>query len=122
MAIDRIGKGPPGGPAPPEAARKPGVGEVERPFAPAPGSPTGAAPAARPEAAGPSALDRLRAGELDLDGYLDAKVDEATRHIAGLPPSELAAIKEALRDELALDPALADLVARATGQRPGPLR
>jgi hypothetical protein len=116
MGIDRIGKGSPG--APPEAAGAPPSREAERPFeAPAAARAANVAPVA--PAAG-SALERLRAGEIDLDGYLDAKVDEAVRHLAGLRPSELDAIRKTLRDQLATDPALSDLVLHATGKRPEP--
>jgi hypothetical protein len=66
------------------------------------------------------ALDRLRAGEVDLQGYLDLKVDEATAHLAALPPVELQALRDALRDRLATDPALVDLVRTATGFVPQP--
>jgi hypothetical protein len=142
MGIDRIGKGPPAPEASPSPVPDPergGAGPVkpgsgaERPFAAppvvAPASPplppSAAAPAgtvAAPPVAlgGASALERLRAGEIDLEGYLDAKVLEATRHLVGLPAAELLAIQQALRDELATDPALSDLVTHATGKRPGP--
>jgi uncharacterized protein (DUF2342 family) len=68
------------------------------------------------------ALERLRAGEVDVDGYLDLKVDEATAHLATLPPGELHALRSALRDRLATDPALVDLVRTATGGVPQPSR
>ena len=130
MPIDRIGKG--GGVPPPatpelekaeraekaekaEKASQPSKPEaIERPFAShlAPAATTPVSPAAS------SPLEQLRRGEIDLAGYLDAKVDEATRHLRGLRPHELEAIKSALRDELASDPGLADLVQRATGAAP----
>lgn len=119
MGIDRIGnKGPP---TPPPSGEIGGIASsparTERTFQ-VPGA-TASAPAVaatRPVAA----LDRLRAGEIDLDGYLDLKVDEATGHLASLPPVELAGIRGALRDRLASDPTLVDLVRTATGQAPKP--
>jgi hypothetical protein len=63
-----------------------------------------------------AALDELRAGRIDLAGYLDLKVQEATRHLQGLAPSELDSIRAALRERIAADPTLVDLVTAATGQ------
>jgi hypothetical protein len=59
-------------------------------------------------------LERLRAGEIDRDGYLDLKVDDATAHLSGLHPEELDAVKTVLRGQLASDPALVELVRQAT--------
>lgn len=67
---------------------------------------------------GASALERLRAGQVDLNGYLDLKVDEATAALSGLPKAELDTIRHALRTQLATDPTLADLVTKATGAVP----
>lgn len=63
-------------------------------------------------------LERLRRGEVDLDGYLDLKVHEATAHLKGLRPAELEWIRAALRDQVTQDPALAEIVRRATGEVP----
>jgi hypothetical protein len=115
--VDRIGKGgavPP--PAPEEPTPKGAVGkafEVERAAQPAPVGATHAA-------AGTSPLARLRSGEIDLHAYLDLKVDEATAGLTGVPPAELDAIKKTLRDQMATDPGLADLVRGATGRAPEP--
>ena len=65
-----------------------------------------------------AALDQLRAGKVDVNGYLDLKVNEATRALSGLPSAELDAIKRALREQLSSDPALSDLVHKATGAKP----
>jgi hypothetical protein len=121
MGIDGIGKG--GGlPPTPEAAgagsaQKTGAVEtpfkVDRPDQAAQASSVDSAQAAAP-------LERLRAGEIDVNGYMDLKVDEATRSIQGLPPAELDEIKKALREQLASDPGLTDLVRTATGQMPKP--
>ncbi|HEY1692164.1 MAG TPA: hypothetical protein VGG39_08375 [Polyangiaceae bacterium] len=116
MGIDSIGKKGP--PAPPEAGKATGAArpaEASRPFSVGGAAPTaGAGPV---EATRP-ALDRLRAGEIDVKGYVDMKVNEATAHLAALPPAELERVKSALRDRMATDPALLDLVRTATGATP----
>jgi hypothetical protein len=118
MGIDSIGKKGP--PTPPPAA---GVGgpsrtaETGRPFEVPGGAPTAEA---RPVEAASTALERLRAGEIDVNGYVDAKVREATAHLGALPPAELERVREALRDRMATDPALVDLVRTATGAVPAP--
>jgi hypothetical protein len=117
MAIDRIGKG--GAPASvPElggssASRPAGQAFVEAgggPLAASPASPASPAAVAAPS----SALERLRAGAIDVDGYLNLKTEEATAHLSSLPPVQLEAIRSALRDRLASDPSLVDLVRTAT--------
>jgi hypothetical protein len=65
-----------------------------------------------------SPLARLRAGEIDVDGYLDLRVDEATKGLEGLPPTDLADLKSMLREKLVSDPGLRDLVQQATGHAP----
>lgn len=65
-------------------------------------------------------LARLRAGEVDVNGYVDLKVDEATKGLEGLPPSDLADLKTMLRDQIATDPGLIDLVTKATGSAASP--
>jgi hypothetical protein len=68
----------------------------------------------------PTALERLRSGEIDLDGYLDLKVQEATGHLGALSTAQLESIRGTLRERLAADPALVDLVRTAAGQAPKP--
>ena len=125
MAIDRIGKGGalPGAPeaGAPAGADKTGAKapfKVERP------EQSAAADAARRtegvEGATTSPLARLRAGEVDVNGYVDLRVEEATKSLKGLPPAELADIKSVLRDQLRTDPGLAELVRTATGTMPSP--
>ena len=63
---------------------------------------------------------RLHAGEIDVNRYMDLKVDEATRGLHGVPRAELDAIKQALRDQMATDPGLTGLIRTATGQIPKP--
>ena len=66
-----------------------------------------------------SDLARLERGEIGLDAYLEARVEEATRHLAErLGPEQLEFVKQTLRSELAADPVLLELVRRATGRTP----
>jgi uncharacterized protein with von Willebrand factor type A (vWA) domain len=67
-----------------------------------------------------AALERLRAGEIDVNGYVDLKVEEATRGLEGLSRAELDDIRKMLREQLSTDPALVDLVRTATGHVPSP--
>jgi hypothetical protein len=119
MSIDGIGKRPPPAPAvssgPVEGPASAGpAGPPAAPFELDPGrrasGPSGAPPAEGVVSASNSSLDQLRAGRIDLGRYLDLKVDEATAHLAALPRIELDAIRTALRERLATDPALVDLV------------
>jgi hypothetical protein len=123
MGIDRIGKGPPSPPteapqrnAPSAPARS---SEASRPFEVHEKSPS-QAPRAPDPLAGPTPLERLHAGEIDIDGYLNLKVEEATVHLRGLSPAEMNAVRRMLRDQLVSDPALGDLVQQATGYLPQP--
>jgi hypothetical protein len=116
MAIDRIGKGGPAGSASLPREVDPAE-KAERSF-----EVGGATPARKPDAAAAAGpLERLRAGEIDVPQYLDLKVHEATVHLHGVPPAELDAIRKMLRDQLATDPGLADLVKQATGASPPPV-
>lgn len=106
MPIDPIGKAPPIAPSEtPEAAREAGaefrVGATE--------------------SAAASELARLERGEIGLEAYLDARVEEATLHLAqGLSAQQLEFVKQTLRSELESDPVLVELVRRATGRVPEP--
>src|SRR5687767_4796849 len=127
MGIDGVGKGggvPPAPPAPTGAERVDGPGAAPRPF-----HAERALPVEDPHAAGhvgvpdaasltKSPLARLRSGEVDVEGYLDLKVDEATASLASMPEADLAEIKRVLREQLATDPGLVDLVRNATGHVP----
>lgn len=127
MAIDRIGKG--GGiPQTPEtgATQKSGgaekAGGAQAPFTVDRGQQATHTRAA--EGVGKtdpsSPLARLRAGEVDVNGYVDLKVDEATKNLKGLSPTEIGDIKNVLRDQMRSDPGLSDLVREATGKSPSP--
>ncbi len=127
MGIDGVGKPSPARVVPGEAGPS-GVS----PTAPKPGefvvSRSADAPAASPtegvrgvaNVAATNPLARLRAGEIDLDRYLDLKVDEATAGLKGLAAEDREEIRRALRDQIATDPALTDLVQFATGELPRP--
>ncbi len=113
MSIDGIGKPPGGGIG--------GIGGV-------PGK--DAASAAEPfklDASAPSAasgkvseaLSSLQRGELTLGQYLAGRVSDATRHLVGkLSPDQLEFVKQSLRDQMATDPVLIELVQRTTGSVP----
>jgi len=116
MGIDRIGRGgPPTAPTPARGTETTGAFEVRPTHTPAPAN----APAqVAPTMPAVTPLERLRAGEIDLDGYLDLKVDQATAHLHGLGAHEMDGLRLALRQQLVGDPSLAALVESATGQRP----
>ncbi len=119
MGIDRIGKN-----GPPVPVHESGGPSRAEPSGEAFQVPKAAAPPAAREVALEAprrALDRLRAGEADVGGYVDLKVDEATSHLSSLSPVEMEAIRSALRDHLAHDPALAELVGTAAGDTSPPL-
>lgn len=109
--VDRIGKGgPPLAPPPAESpSGKGGATEVERPFHEAISPAKSLEP---PERVGVSPLERLRAGDIDVGRYVEEKILEATAHLEGLSPVELETIRAVLRDQLASDPALTELVER----------
>jgi hypothetical protein len=117
MPIDRIGKGG-GVPPPAPGATGPSGAAPTKPFE-APHA-RGAEKTDAASEIGASALDRLRAGKIDVHQYVELKLDEATRHLEGLRPSEVEHIRAALRDKIVQDPQLVDLVRQATGQVPKP--
>jgi hypothetical protein len=118
MGIDRIGKGGMAPPVPPPTVsptaldRTSSSAGIARSFEPQADAPVEEPSPAEAVAAGP--LQQLQSGNLTLERYLDAKVDEATAQLV-LPPSDLSAIRAALRERLASDPTLVDLVRSATG-------
>jgi hypothetical protein len=123
MAIDRIGKGA-GLPPAPEAqgtGGAGGVGKTDATFKVDRSETNPAERAGNVDATSPtSPLGRLRAGEVDVHGYIDLKVDQATSALKGLSAAELDEIKSVLRDQMKSDPGLADLVRTATGKMPTP--
>ena len=110
MGIDGIGSRGPVAPPTVPAAEK--AGPATASFE------VGKAAPVAPAEVGRTALDRLKAGEIDVHGYVEAKVDEATAHLSALPPANLEAVRAALRDRIASDPTLVDLVRTASGQIP----
>jgi hypothetical protein len=125
MGIDRIGKHGPPAVTPPKEARESSAPSStdHRPFDVHPtATATGVGASAQPQAQGVlslrPALDRLRAGEIDANGYVDQKVDEAMAHLGRLPPGEIESIRSSLRDRIRSDPMLVDLVRTAAGQAP----
>jgi hypothetical protein len=130
MGIDRIGRTPPPAPDPEVGgASRPGPTTSKNSTFQVPGSQaSGTLPSSDARAVDPThaagaastALERLRSGEVDLQGYVDLKVDEATAHLSALPPAELASIRSALRDRMTADPSLVELLQTATGQSPLP--
>ncbi len=118
MAIDPLGRNG----APPPSPGVDGAGaarpsEAPRPYEVDP-QPPKVVPVLAPTDLAPSALEQLRAGQIDVNGYVDQKIDEATRHLQGLGAPELTALKEILRAQLVSDPALADLVTQVAGALP----
>jgi hypothetical protein len=123
MGIDRIGRGAPAAAPPSETAHACATTEPGRPFeVPPAGTAPGLAPETAAVAAPKTAVDRWRAGEIDIQGYVEAKVEEATGHLGTLPTADLEAIRAALRDRMASDPTLLDLVRTVTGRAPDPPR
>lgn len=113
MSIDGIGRPPggPGGVGPLGGPAKPNVSgegfQVERGAAA-----SGAAPASDP-------LSRLQSGEISVDQYLDARVEDAITHLVSkLPAEQLEQIRSSLREQLESDPTLVELVRRATSVTP----
>lgn len=118
MGIDGIGRGGippvPKGPAGTGGATGTGaVGATGKEFSPKPvDAAEGVSGAERSEA-----LGKLEKGELSVDEYLDAQVQQATQHLEGrISPEQLEAIQQTLRDEMSSDPVLIELVARTTGK------
>lgn len=63
-----------------------------------------------------AALSSVQRGELSVDQYLDGRVNDATSHLIGkLSPDQLEFVKQSLREQLATDPVLVELVQRTTG-------
>lgn len=62
-------------------------------------------------------LQRLDAGNINVDEYLDLQVNEAVAHLEGkLPPNQLQFVRESLREQLSEDPVLVELVRRTTAR------
>ena len=115
MSIDRIGKG--GGPPVPD------IGQTGSSSATEVGSKQGAdfkvSKGEPVDAVAKAPLERLRSGEISVSQYLDIKVDEATSHLGDRVSAEqLSFIRSSLREQLATDPMLVELVQSTTGAVP----
>ena len=113
MSIDGIGKPPGTGIG--------GIGSVPSTAAvqPTESFKIGANTPATPGGKVSAALSSLQRGELSLDQYLDGRVTDATSHLEGkLSPDQLAFVKQSLRDQMASDPVLVELLQRTTGAAP----
>lgn len=107
MSIDGIGK-PPGGPP----AATGGVGKVDAPR----GEEFRVERPGVEGASGTESLRRLEQGELTIDQYLDQRTADAVRHLEGrLSPEHIEFVRQSMREQLATDPVLVELVRRATG-------
>jgi hypothetical protein len=64
-------------------------------------------------------LEQLKAGQIDMNRFLELRVEQATAHLQGVvDPERLQFIREALRIQIEADPAMLDLVKAATGTSP----
>jgi hypothetical protein len=119
LGIDRIGGGggiPPEGLAPKAGASRPDQPRTESTPFEVHRTSTGAADATGAVHGVTSpALEAVKNGTLDVKGYVDAKVTEATAHLTHLAPAQLHAVQEVVRSQLMNDPHLRELVERATG-------
>ena len=116
MPIDRIGKGG----APPQAPGAGGVGGAAPTKSFEVDAPKDAQKTEAVGAVASSPLEQLRAGKIDVNQYVDLKLDEATSHLKGLHADQMQSIRELLKDKIVQDPQLVDLVRQATGHVPTP--
>jgi hypothetical protein len=113
MSIDRIGKG--SGATPAAGIGQPGSSaEVSKS-----GSEFRVSKGDEAASVARAPLDRFRAGEISVSQYLDIKVSEATSHLdRRLSTEQLEFIRNSLREQLASDPMLVELVKASTGSLP----
>jgi hypothetical protein len=71
-------------------------------------------PPGKPELVLAALLEQLDAGEIDVETYIDRKVEAATAHLRGLSPTEIQQVRALLRAQVAEEPELQELVRRAT--------
>lgn len=122
MGIDGIGGGkPPIGPSGGATGPSKASGEgfsLDRPSAAASAGAASKTEASRAVSA-TAELERLQAGEISLDDYLQARANQAVAHLEAVVPAEqLQIIKEQLVHQMKQDPTVASLVQRATGVLP----
>ena len=110
MSIDRIGKG--SGVAGPASAAGAGAASSKQVF-----EASGTKGAA--EVSKVSLADRVRGGEIDMKTYLDARVEQATRHLEGrLSTPDIERVRGMLKTQMAEDPAVQEMIQAATGRMP----
>ena len=115
MGVDGIGSGG----RPPPGVAGVGVGELGAARAVETEAADGTEGALGAPGATSTLLEQLRRGEIDLDRYLDVQVNSAMSHVSGaLPAAQLDFIRETLREQIASDPVLVELMRRATGSTP----
>jgi len=119
MSIDGIGKTGTGPiPAPPGATPPAGGTPAATPFRVERPAEVSAARTEGAPGVEDAPLARLERGEIDVAQYLDLRIEAATSHLRHLGPDDLEFIRGALRAELSRDPALIELVRRASGSAP----
>jgi hypothetical protein len=107
MSIDGIGKR--SGVTP--GAALPGAAPAQAEFSV--GSKAAASPAA---ASGSDAFQALERGEIDVEQYLDARVEGAVAPLLSkLSPDQLDFVRAELRTALETDPVLVELIRKTTG-------
>lgn len=114
MSINRIGKG--AGIPPTTTPLIDAPSATSRPFsleAPAPQAVQGAT------TEGLSPAEQVRRQEISLDTYLDLHIKKATSHLEKhLAPVDLERIQQTLREQMAHDPTLIEMVRNAAGVTP----
>lgn len=110
MSIDGIGRPP---------IPKGEIGSVGKAGGPAGEAFKLDAPAGPAPQGGSELLSRLERGELSVEGYVQARVDDAVRPFEGrLSGEQVQLIREALAQQLETDPVVVELVKRATAGAP----
>src|SRR5260221_14523379 len=109
MGIDGIGKRGGIAPGTPASGATPAQGSFEV------GAP-GAAQAPDPASGASDAFLALERGEINVDQYLDARVEGAVAPLLSrLSPEQLEFVRAELRSALETDPVLVELVRKTTG-------
>jgi hypothetical protein len=111
MSIDGIGRPPiPKGDVGSVGGGSAVSGDGFRLDAPAPSSAAGDAS---------ELLSRLERGEISVDAYVQARLEEAVRPLEGrVSPEQLKVVREVLSQELETDPVVVELLRRATAGAP----
>src|SRR5258705_12907077 len=112
MSIDGIGKR--GGVTP--GASVPGAAPAQGSFEVGATGSAEAAAAPAPVGGGSDAFSALERGEINVDQYLDARVEGAVAPLLSrLSPEQLEFVRSELRTALETDPVLVELVRKTTG-------